>query len=287
MKNKILVIGGTGTVGSNVVQALKQGNANYQVLTRKKEKAEILNKKGIPTVVGTLGDWATIQPLMEGIDSIFLATSPAFDMINLHKGLIDLAVKSGIKKIVRLSAEPANYSEGMHMYEHHTAVDEYLKQSGLEYVILRPHYFMQNMFMHADFIKSQNSFAQYLGDTQIPMIDVRDIAKAAFSALTMNKFNNKTYVLSGPNTISFGDVAEVMSNKFGRNIQYISLPYKDQEAGFKMAGLPDWQINDVMKVFKNWVDKKVSKPTDDFESITNSKATSIETFVKDHTLIFN
>jgi len=223
---------------------------------------------------------------MEGIDSIFMVTSAAFDMVDLHKGMIDMAIKNGVKKIVRLSAEPASYSKGMHMYEHHTEADEYLKQSGLDYIILRPHYFMQNMFMHTDFIKSQNSFAQYLGDTQIPMIDVRDIAKAAFLALTTDNFNNNTYVLTGPDAISFGDIAKVMSNKLGRNIQYISLPYKDQEAGFKMAGLPDWQTEDVMKVFKNWVDKKVSEPTSDFETITNSKAISIETFVNDHSQIF-
>jgi len=161
MEDKILVIGGTGTVGSYVVEELKQSNADYVVLTRKKEKAEELNAMGISTVVGTLGEWSTIEPAMEGVHTLFLLTNAAEEMLSLHKGVIDMAVKTGVKKIVRLSAEPASYGEGMSMYGQHAAADEYLKQSGLEYVILRPHYFMQNMIiMHADFIKSKNMFGR-------------------------------------------------------------------------------------------------------------------------------
>jgi len=286
MENKILVIGGTGTVGSKVVEELKHGNADYVVITRKKETAEKLSAAGIPTLVGTLGEWPTIQPAMEGVHTIFLLTSPAEEMLNLHKGVIDMAVKTGVKKIVRQSGEPASYSEGTSLYGQHAAADEYLKQSGLEYVILRPHYFMQNILFQADFIKSQNMFTQYLGEAQIPMIDVRDIAKAAFQALTKNDFNNKTFVLTGPSSISFGDVAKALSKVLGRNIKYISMSYEDQKAGFKMVGLPDWQIEGIMKVLKTWVDRGISIPSNDFETITHSEATSIEKFAEDHVQIF-
>jgi len=286
MKNKILVIGGTGTVGSKVVGELKHGNANYVVLTRKKEKAEELSATGIPTVVGRLGEWATIQPIMAGVDTIFLLTNPSEEMLNLHKGLIDMAVKNGVKKIVRQSGEPASYSEGTSLYGQHAEADEYLKQSGLEYVILRPHYFMQNIIFQADFIKSQNMFTQYLGEAQIPMIDVRDIAKAAFQALTKNDFNNKTFVLTGPRSISFGDVAKALSSVLGRKINYVSMSYEEQKAGFKMAGLPDWQIEGIMKVLKTWVDRGKSDPSNDFETITHSKATNVEKFAEDHVQFF-
>ena len=286
MKNKTLVIGGTGTVGSAVVAELESNNANYVVLTRKKEKADELNAKGIPTVVGTLGEWSTIESTLKGVNTIFLATSPAADMLDLHKGLIDLAVKNNIKKIVRLSAEPANYSEGLYMYEQHDEADKYLKQSGVEYVILRPHYFMQNVFMHIKSAKSQNMFAQYSGNAKIPMIDVRDIAKAAFQVLTKDEFNNQTCVLTGPSSIGYADIANELTNILGRNIQYMDLSYAEQKAGFKAFGMQDWQLNTVMKLFKKWADKGISEPTNDFETITNSKATSIEKFVADHSQFF-
>lgn len=281
MTNKILVIGGTGTVGSAVVEELKKANANYKVLTRKKEKAETLNASGIPAVVGRLGDWESVEPALEGINSIFLSTSPAADMIDLHKGMIDLAVKKGVKKIVRLSAEPANYSDGLYMYEHHRAADNYLKESGLDYVILRPHYFMQNVMMHLESINSNGMFAQYSGGASIPMIDVRDIAKAAFQVLTKDNFNSKTFVLTGPTSISYEDIAQDFSKVLDKNIQYTDMSYEQQETGFKAYGMEDWQLSTVMKVFKIWEDRGVSQPTNDYEEITNMKATSFETFVSD------
>lgn len=287
MKNKILVIGGTGTVGSAVVTELKKSNSEYVALTRSKEKAEELNANDIQTVVGTLGEWSTVESVFEGINTVFMVTSPSEDMLDLHKGVIDLSVKKGIKKIVRLSAEPANYCEGMFMYEQHAKADDYLRQSGLEYVILRPHYFMQNIaFMHADFIKSQNMFAQYSGGAKMPMIDVRDIAKAAFQVLTKDNFNGQTFVLSGPNSIGYTDIANNLSNALDRSILYMDISYEDQDAGFKDFGLPDWQRSTVMKLFKIWADNGTIEPTNDFEIITNSKAISIEKFVSDYSQYF-
>ncbi len=286
MKNRILVIGGTGTVGSAVVTELEKNKADFVVLTRSKDKAVELNGQDIPTVVGTLGEWGTVENVFNDINTLFLLTSPAENMLDLHKGAIDMAVKKGVKKIVRLSAEPVDYNEGLYMYEQHAKADEYLKQSGLEYVILRPHYFMQNLMMHIESVQSQNMFAQYSGNAKIPMIDVRDIAKAAFQAITNNDFNGQTLVLSGPTSISYTDIADNLSEALGRNIQYIDLTYEVQEAGFKAFGLPDWQLNTVMKLFKIWEDDGCSAPSNDFETITNSKPTGIEAFVKDHVALF-
>lgn len=282
MKNRILVIGGTGTIGSEVVKELQQNNADFTVLTRQKEKAQELEKTGISSVVGTLGDWSTVEPIFKEIDTLFLVTSSAFNMLDIHKGVIDLAVKNGVKKIVRSSAEPANYSQGMHMYEQHAAADVYLKKSGLEFVILQPHYFMQNIFFMMDQIKSQNSFSHYSGDVKIPMIDVRDIAKAAVKCLLNNDLNNNTFVLTGPTSISFMDVANSLTNVIGHEIQYNSLSYEDQDMGYKMFGLPDWQRDSVMKVFKKWVEGQSISPTNDFETITGLKPSTIEQFTKDH-----
>jgi uncharacterized protein YbjT (DUF2867 family) len=282
MENKILVIGGTGTVGRAVVSKLKSNHSDFVVLTRNEDKAEELTANGVSAVVGTLGEWPTIDSIIKEVNTIFLATSPAEDMLNLHKGLIDLAVKSNIKKIVRLSAEPANYSEGLYMYEQHAKADNYLKQSGLIYVILRPHYFMQNIFMHIESVQAQNMFAQYSGNAKIPMIDVRDIAEVASLVLTRDDFNNQTCVLTGPKAISYTDIAEEISKELGKDIRYKDLSYEKQEAGFRAFGMRDWQLSTIMGLFRIWAEKGINYPTNDFEKITNSKATSIERFIADH-----
>lgn len=149
-------------------------------------------------------------------------------MPNLHKRLIDRAVSAGIGKTVRLSTEPANDADGLPLYEDHAEVDAYLQANGLEYVILRPHYFMQNIVeMHASYLQSNGMFAQYLGDARIPMVDTRDVTRAAFVGLTSDEFNREIHKITGPRAISYYDVAEAFSNALSKDIQYVSMSYED------------------------------------------------------------
>lgn len=286
MKNKILVIGGTGTVGSEVVNELKRKEAEFVVLTRSEEKKDALAEKGISAVVGTLGEWSEMDEILKGFDSIFLATSPAEDMLSLHTGLIDLASKHNIKKIVRLSAEPTHYSEGLYMYEQHDKADNYLKKSNIDYVILKPHYFLQNMMMHVESIKSQNMFAQYSGGAKIPFIDVRDIAKVAGISLFNDDYNGQELTLTGPEVVGYSDISKVLSNLLNKDINYVDLSYEVQKEGFKAYGLPDWQLNTVMSVFKKWEDKKVNNPKNDLVELLNIKPISIEEHFSDFLEIY-
>ncbi len=199
MNPEILVIGGTGNTGTPLVEMLKDGGTAYRVLVRNDESEARLASQGVATVRGALGDEPSIKVALENVGTVFLVSSPAPEMLELHKGFIDLAVSVGVRKIVRLSAEPARDGSGMALYEQHAEVDDYLMASGLEYVILRPHYFMQNIpQMHATFMKEKQMFAQYLGDARIPMVDTRDIAKASFACLTSDEFNNRVHYITGP-----------------------------------------------------------------------------------------
>ena len=282
MNTEILVIGGTGNIGKPLVELLQKNNANYRVLVRSEANEQQLTSQGIPTVRGALGEWSTVDAALANVDAVFLLSSPTPEMLELHQGLIDRAVTGGVRKIVRLSAQPAEAGSDMGLYDLHGKADEYLKQSGLEFVILRPHYFMQNMeTMHAPFIKENNMFAQYLGDARIPMVDARDVAKATFYCLTSDEFNNKTHYITGPRAISFADVAGALSKSLDRDIQYVPLSYEEQVAGFKTAELPDWTTDTVMKLFRIWDEAGMQEASPDFEKITKTPAVDIDQYAAD------
>lgn len=282
MTNKILIIGGTGNIGAPLVDLLKESSESFKVLARSDESEAKLAAKGVPTVRGALGEWSSIENLLQGIDTVFLLSSPSPDMIDLHKGLIDRAVSAGVRKIVRLSAEAANYPDGLPAYEQHAAVDEYLRASGLDYVILRPHYFMQNILeMHGHYMKEKGMFAQYLGDARIPMVDTRDVARAAFIGLTSDKINGGALDLTGPQSISYYDVASAFSKVLGQDIQYVSLSYVDQKAGLESLGLPDMITHTVMSLFKHWVDTGEQPVSPDYERIAGEKPNGIDAFARE------
>ncbi len=282
MKDEILVIGGTGTIGETLVELLRENDINYRLLVRSETTEEQLKSQGVPCVRGALGDWRAVEAALTNVDAIFLLTSPSPEMFELHQGLIDRAVKASVRKITRLSAEPAHAGSDMPMYDLHGRADDYLKRCDIEYVILRPHYFMQNVLtMHAPFIKESSTFAQYLGDARIPMVDSRDIARVAFHCLTTDEFNNETYIITGPRAISFTDVAKALSKSLDRDIQYVSLSYEDQEKGFKAAGIPEWIVESTLKLFRTWVETPEHKVSPDFEKITKTRPTDIEKFAAD------
>lgn len=279
MTNEILIIGGTGNIGTPLVDLLKNSDQSYRVMVRSDESEAAMASKGVPTVRAELGDWPGVEAALENVDTVFLLSAPSPDMPDLHKGLIDRATTANVHKIVRQSAEPARYSKGLPMYEQHAEVDEYLAASGLEYVILRPHYFMQNIpQMHSVFMKEQQMFAQYLGDTRLPMIDVRDIAKAALAGLTSDAFNGKIHYLTGPKAINFSDVAVAFAKSLGNDIQYVNLSYEDQKAGLEAYGTPDMVVETVMTLFKRWAEGEDQPATSDYENITGVKATDIASF---------
>ena len=135
MNKKIVVIGGTGTIGGTVVELLEENNADFKVVVRSDEKASSFKDKGIETEIGSLGEDLS-EEILKGADSIFLLTSPSPMLFDQHKRLIDQAVKAGVRKIVRLSALPAETNPEVPMYAPHKQSDDYLMASGLEYVIL-------------------------------------------------------------------------------------------------------------------------------------------------------
>ncbi len=282
MKDEILVIGGTGMVGTSLVGLLRENQLNYRVLARSKATEERLRAQGDPSVRGALGEWPAVESALANVDMVFLLTSNSPEMFVQHQGLIDRAMKAGVRKIVRLSATPARAGSNMPMYDLHGRADDYLMQSDIEHVVLRPHYFMQNMLlMHAASIKESGTFAQYLGETKIPMVDVRDIAKAAFRCLTTDTFNNATYIITGPRAINFSEVAEALSKALDRDIRYVSLSYEKQEQMFKAMGLPDWIANTVLMLFRTWTETSEHEVSPDFEKIAKTKSTDIEKFTAD------
>jgi len=286
MKNEILIIGGTGNIGTPLVDLLKDSDQSYRVLVRSDENEAKMASAGVPTVRAELGDWPSIDAALEGVRTIFLLSAPSPVMSDLHEGLIDRAKSADVRKIVRLSAEPANYSKGLPMYEQHSEVDDYLVASGLDYVILRPHYFMQNIpQMHATFMKDQGMFAQYMGDSRIPMVDARDIAKAALAGLTSDAFNGKVHIITGPQSISFEDVATAFSKSLDKEISYVNLSYEEQKVGLEAYGTPEMIVQTVMTLFKRWSEGEDQPATSDYETITGEKATDIEKFAADFALV--
>lgn len=217
---KILVLGGSGTVGSEVVRGLLEKNHEVKVLTRNAEKAKNL-PDGVQAVIGDLLEVETVRRIFNDVDSVFLlnGSSPAESQEGIMA--VNGARMAGVKRLVYLSAMGLEDAPHLPHLGAKIGIEYAVKKSGIPYTILRPNNFFQNdsnWFKEA--ILNNGIYPQPFGNKGMSRVDVRDIAEAAVIALTSNKGEGETYNLVGADVLTGDRTAEIWSEALGRKVVY-------------------------------------------------------------------
>jgi uncharacterized protein YbjT (DUF2867 family) len=214
-----LVLGGTGTVGRDVVSGLLQDNQTVRVLTRSEEHARDL-PAAAEAVIGDLEDPTTYERTFEGIDKLFLLNP--VDLTELHQGLaaVNEARRVGVDHVVYLSVHDAETIAHAPHIASKIAIERALKESGLAYTILRPNNFFQNDRWFEEAIRQHGVYPQPIGRKGLSRVDTRDVAQAAVNAFTTDGHKNKTYVLAGPDVLTGPQCATIYADVLNRDVQY-------------------------------------------------------------------
>ena len=147
MSKNITVTGATGNIGQLVVPALLEGGAEVTALVRDPKKVEALKEKGVKVVAGEYTDVEAVKQAFAGADAILLIAPANPDAAKQMSALITAAKNSGNPHVVRMSALKAAADAPTDNGKLHHQSDTELMESGLPYTILRPHFFMQNLWM--------------------------------------------------------------------------------------------------------------------------------------------
>ncbi|HQQ77538.1 MAG TPA: NmrA family NAD(P)-binding protein [Thermoanaerobaculia bacterium] len=213
----VLVLGGTGTVGSQVVRELLKRGADVSVLTRDAKKPLAAGAK---PVAGDLLDPSTIRSAFAGRDAVFLLT--ALGAGECHEGL--MAVNGcrlgGVKKVVFLSVHRVDEAPHLPHFGAKLPIETAIRDSGIPWTILRPNNFFQNDFWYKDAMLSYGVYPQPFGDAGLSRVDVRDIAEVAALALTTDAAKNETVNLVGPEILTATGTAATWGGVLGRKIAY-------------------------------------------------------------------
>ena len=258
---KVLVLGGTGTVGSQVVRELLARKAEVSVLTRSAEKAKGL-PEGVQPVTGNLLDVATVRSAFQGMDGVFLLNPVGAS--EGHEGLMAVngARLGGVKRVVYLSVQAADTAAYLPHFGSKVGVEAGLKTSGVEWTILRPNNFYQNDNWFKDAILQYGVYPQPLGDKGCSRVDVRDIAEAAAIALTAGGHAGETYNLVGPDALTGSQTAEVWSRILGRPIAYGGNDLDAWEKQF-LQYLPELMVFDYKQMYAFFQDRGFRATADD------------------------
>lgn len=248
---KTLIIGGTGTVGSQVVRELLQRGAGVRVMTRSAEKAASL-PEGVEGVVGDMATPETLPGAMAGAEAVFLVTPLVPDEINQGLAAVEAAKQAGIKYIVYLSIHKLETGPHIPHFATKFPVEYAVKNSGLEWTLIRPNNFYQNDYWFKDVIAQYGVYPQPLSELGLNRVDVRDIAEAVAFSLTTPGHAGQTYSLVGPDALTGERTAEIYSDVLGRPVHYVG---GDLEAWAAAAArtMPAWQVLDLKMMYDHFL----------------------------------
>ncbi|WFE88919.1 ergot alkaloid biosynthesis protein [Roseibium porphyridii] len=228
MSAEYLVTGGTGKTGRRIVNRLQESGFTVRVGTRN------------PAVANhVLHDWENhdgFAAALDGVTGVYLlAPTDRADHLELMKPFIDQALALGVSRFVLLSASSLP-SGGPMMGQVH----DYLQKAAPEWCVLRPTWFMQNFSeqQHLKTIRGTNEIYSATADGRVPFIDVDDIAEAALAALTGKSAVNNDVVLTGPEALSYEDVARILSAETGREVRYVEQSEMQMINRFTSLGMP-------------------------------------------------
>jgi uncharacterized protein YbjT (DUF2867 family) len=261
---KILVTGGTGHVGSEVVKELQRRKADVRILIR---KGEATSPAGVQVVVGDLLDPVSVEKALDGVDKLYLLNAVSPD--ELTQGLIayDLARKLKLKHIVYHSVFRVEQFKDVPHFASKLAIESALREFDVPFTVIRPNYFFQNDASLKDSLTKAGIYPMPLGRVGISAVDIRDIAEAAAITLTSDGHLGKTYNVNGPEVLSGPKIASIWSGLLGKEIRY---PGHDMDAFEEQMRkqAPSWSAFDIRMMFQGYLERGFVAGPDDLEILT-------------------
>ena len=165
--------------------------------------------------------------------------------------VIDAAKAAGAEYIVKVSGGRDVIGPNVESVngQAHYKIEEHLKKTGLQWCILSPGLFMQNILGQAASIKNDGKIVQpWPKDLPVALIDVRDTGALGARVLREpGKHAGKLYSFSGVST-TFGDFAKTIGDTIGKPLTYVEITLEQAEAGMKSRGMPDWLVAHLVSI---------------------------------------
>jgi uncharacterized protein YbjT (DUF2867 family) len=247
---KVIVLGATGTVGSQVVRELHARGVQVRALTRDPHKAEKL-PADTEVVRGDLLDPGTVSTVFSGMDAAFLLNGVG--TTECHEGLMAVngARLGSVQRIVYLSVAQAERAPHLPHFGAKLPIEAAIRASGIPFTILRPNNFFQNDYWYEEALLKYGVYPQPIGQRGVSRVDVRDIAEAAAIALTGPGHEGQIYELGGPDVLSGPGTAEIWGRALGRTVAYAG---DDMDAWQRQAMqyLPAWMAFDFRLMYEHF-----------------------------------
>ncbi|AOR36244.1 NmrA family transcriptional regulator [Streptomyces fodineus] len=228
----IVVTGATGNVGRPLTRALAAAGRQVTAVSRHAAPAP----EGGRHVPADLSEPAGLEPVLAGAKALFLLLSGDMHATGAGPaGIIGQAAAGGVRRIVLLSSQGVATRPSGPTRIALRAVEDVLRESGLDWVILRPGGFASNALWWAESVRARRVVAAPFGDVGVPLIDPADIAEVAAACLLDDRHTGGVYELTGPEVITPRRQAEAIAAALGSPVRFHELTREEAKAAMAQS----------------------------------------------------
>jgi NAD(P)H dehydrogenase (quinone) len=248
----ILVTGAGGKTGKAVLRSLGSESGAVRALVKSKGQIPPETRDGVPeTVVADLLSLAEMTKAMAEVQAVYLiAPNMHPEEIRIGEVAIAAARDAGVRRIVYHSVLHPQTRQMPHHWQK-LAVEERLFESGLDFTILQPAAYMQNVLAFWDEIVEKGVYRVPYGESAaLSLVDLEDVAEVAAIVLTEEEHIGATYELVGPEALTPRRIAEVLSRRFGTEVSSESIALDGWAEGARAGGLRGYQLESLSRMFR-------------------------------------
>jgi uncharacterized protein YbjT (DUF2867 family) len=276
---RVLVTGAAGNVGSATSAALKKAGIPVRLADRTTDRLE--PSPGTQVARLDFLDTTTFDSAVDGCDALFLLRPPPISrMRHTLNRLIDVAANHDVQHVVFSSVAGADRNK---IVPHHR-VETHLHASGLPFTILRPGFFAQNLGdAYRDDIRQDRRLFVPAGDGRVAFLDVRDLGEVAAAIFSdPGAHIGQGYTLTGPNAVTFQEVADILTNELHRPVRYEKTGIPSYFRHLQKRGLPLPQII-VQTILHNGLRNGNAEHVDHtLDRLLSHPPRTLRTYVHDH-----
>jgi uncharacterized protein YbjT (DUF2867 family) len=283
----ILITGASGQIGRATIEQLSQHDIALRAMVRSAAKTAAFNHyRGVEPVIADLADPHSLDTALRGVSRALLVSPLDPDQVTLQGNFIDAARRAGEIHIVKISGLGTALDSPLRSGRWHAQIEQQLENSGLLYTHLRPLYFMQNLLRYAPAVAVHGEITAAMQQAGVAMVDVHDIAAVAATVLTNDGHAGKRYTLTGPETLSFSRVAEILSNVTGRPVTYRDMALATLRRQLQQTAMPGWHIDVLLEFSSVLREYYAADVSDAVFQITGTPARTFEQFARAHVDLF-
>ena len=275
-----LITGATGNIGSLVVERLIGRGDRPRVFVRDRKKAQARYGDSVDIFTGDLGDTATLKLALAGADALLLITS-GHELAVQDERIAKAAKTAGVIHLVKLSSYDAReHNVGTGVW--HAQGESAIRASGISFTFVQPSGFMSNALFWASSIKAEGVVRTATGDGRIPFIHPQDIADVAIEALTSEAYRGKSLPITGPEALSYAQMAAKIGAAIGKPIQSQSITEEDVRQQQVSWGASAPLVEARLSIFRAIREGRLANVTDTVERVLGRKPITFDQWASEN-----